>query len=332
MNGIEKNSIPPHAMPRGSVLLVDDVETNFLIAKALLKPYRLRIETAASGSLAIDMVKAGKVYDVVFMDHLMPEMNGIEAVKIMRGLGYAAPIIALTSGAGSAQEQESLFLQNGFDGFISKPIDTRQLDGVLTKYIRGAQPAEALERNNSAGERAADPKTDPVLAESFIRDAKRAAAVLEEFCRKADYGDESLKRHTVAVHGIKTPLRNIGETELADTAHLLEKARLEGNTALIVSQTPTFLKNLCALIEKIASSIGQGHQEETDSDPREMRDRMSEIQKACADYNRKGALDIIAGIKGCSKETRALLDRIKEKVMYSDFDEAEKEAASYNPA
>jgi len=111
-------------MPYGSVLIVDDVESNIYVAKGMLAPYGLKIDTAISGFEAIDIIKKGNEYDIVFMDHMMPEMDGIETVKFIRDMGYKHSIIALTANALIGREE--MFLQNGFDAFISKPIDSRE--------------------------------------------------------------------------------------------------------------------------------------------------------------------------------------------------------------
>ena len=124
-------------MSYGRVLVVDDMETSLYVAIGLLKPYKLNIETANNGQEAVALIKAGRVYDVIFMDHMMPEMDGIEATKHIRGLGYKNPIIALTANALTGQAD--VFMQNGFDAFISKPIDIRQLDMVLNKFIYDKQ-------------------------------------------------------------------------------------------------------------------------------------------------------------------------------------------------
>ena len=121
-------------MPYGKVLVVDDMESNLDVAKLLLKPYQLQIETVKSGFEAIDKIKSGKDYDIVFMDHMMPKMDGVETTKTIRDLGYGHPIIALTANAVLGQSE--MFLANGFDGYISKPIDMRQLNDSLNKYIR----------------------------------------------------------------------------------------------------------------------------------------------------------------------------------------------------
>jgi CheY-like chemotaxis protein/two-component sensor histidine kinase len=126
--------ISRNLMPYGSVLLVDDMEPNLYVAKRLLKLYKLRIDTAMSGRVAIGKVKSGKKYDIIFMDHMMPDMDGIEAAQQLRELGYTQPIVALTANAIVGQAE--IYLSNGFDDFISKPIEIHQLDVLLNKYIR----------------------------------------------------------------------------------------------------------------------------------------------------------------------------------------------------
>jgi len=121
-------------MPYGKVLVVDDMESNLDVAKLLLKPYQLQIDTAKSGFDAIDIIKTGKDYDIIFMDHMMPKMDGVETANKLRDLGYRYPIIALTANAVLGQSE--MFLANGFDGYISKPIDMRQLNDSLNKFIR----------------------------------------------------------------------------------------------------------------------------------------------------------------------------------------------------
>ncbi|MDR0464610.1 MAG: PAS domain-containing protein, partial [Treponema sp.] len=127
-------------MPYGRVLIVDDVETNLYVARGLMAPYGLSLDAVTSGFDAIDKIRAGSKYDIIFIDHLMPRMDGIEATKLIRSLGYKQPIVALTANALAGQAE--IFLKNGFDDFISKPIDIRQLNSVLNKMIRDMQSPE----------------------------------------------------------------------------------------------------------------------------------------------------------------------------------------------
>jgi signal transduction histidine kinase/CheY-like chemotaxis protein len=128
-------------MPYGRVLVVDDVELNLYVAEGSLNPYNLQIQTASSGYEAIELVNSGKIYDIIFMDHFMPGIDGIETTKEIRKLGYPGVIVALTANA--LVDNDKMFKQNGFDGFLAKPIDIRQLNNILNKYIRDRHPEEA---------------------------------------------------------------------------------------------------------------------------------------------------------------------------------------------
>ena len=130
-------------MPYGKVLVVDDMEPNLYVASGLLAPYGLSIDTTTNGLEAIEKIKSGRVFDIIFMDHFMPGMDGIETTKKIRDLGYTKPIVALTANALTGQAD--IFLANGFDGFIPKPIDIRQLNSTLNKLIRDKYPGETVE-------------------------------------------------------------------------------------------------------------------------------------------------------------------------------------------
>jgi len=123
-----------NTLSEGRVLIVDDMEMNLHVASGLIEPYQINIETVQSGFEAIEKVNSGEEYDIIFMDHMMPEMDGIEAMQKLHELGYTKPIVALTANAMIGSEE--LFIESGFDEFIAKPIDVRQLDAILNKYIR----------------------------------------------------------------------------------------------------------------------------------------------------------------------------------------------------
>ena len=127
-------------LPYARVLVVDDAPTNLDVARGLMKPYGLRVDCVESGQAAIDLIRAAQVkYNAVFMDHMMPGMDGIEATRIIReeidsDYARAMPIIALTANAVVGSEQ--MFLHKGFQGFISKPIDIMQLDLAIRQWVR----------------------------------------------------------------------------------------------------------------------------------------------------------------------------------------------------
>jgi signal transduction histidine kinase/DNA-binding response OmpR family regulator/HAMP domain-containing protein len=184
----QKTFIVRDPMPYGSVLIVDDMDANLYVARGLMTPYGLRIDTATSGFEAIEKITSGKEYDIVFMDHMMPKMDGIEATKIIRGMGYTRSIVALTANAVAGQAD--IFLSNGFDEFISKPINTRHLNEVLNRLIRDKQSPEVLEaaRQQQKANQKDTPETPAeisveISAEAPVAQTTAAAPLLEELSR-----------------------------------------------------------------------------------------------------------------------------------------------------
>jgi len=135
MYKLKKVNIDHEYMPYGSVLIVDDFESNRNVARGVMMSYGLSIDVAASGYETIEKISGGLEYDVIFIDYMMPKMDGLETTKKLREMGYKGTIVALTANALVGNEE--MFTQHGFDGFISKPIDIHDLDEVIYKYIKG---------------------------------------------------------------------------------------------------------------------------------------------------------------------------------------------------
>ncbi|MCL2616219.1 MAG: ATP-binding protein [Defluviitaleaceae bacterium] len=221
-----KLAFKPEPMPYGSVLIVDDVDTNLYVARGLMGFYSLQIDTLDSGQAAIDRVKQGATYDIIFMDYMMPGLNGIETTKQIRQLGYKLPIVALTANALIGQADE--FLNNGFDGFVSKPIQSVHLNAVLNKFIRDKQTPEVLAaarasvvcEDNSAT--AAAPNLDTFLqshdihiklCQDFLRGQSNAIPQIHAALNINDYETAHRLAHT-----LKGMAGLINETRLAEYA------------------------------------------------------------------------------------------------------------------
>jgi CheY-like chemotaxis protein/nitrogen-specific signal transduction histidine kinase/HPt (histidine-containing phosphotransfer) domain-containing protein len=295
---IKKAQILHENMPNGRVLIVDDVESNLYVAKGLLVPYGLHIETATSGFEAIGKIKNGSSYDIVFMDHMMPGMDGIKATKVLRESGYKRPIVALTANAMSGQAE--MFLSNGFDRFISKPIDSRELDLVLTELMHNRKPPEGAEAAPRETEKAgnASEKDITELEKYFIRDAREAVNVLENlYAKSASLNDTDLVPYTIAVHGIKSALKNIGETKLSEFAYELEKAGETGNFGAVIDKTPEFIKELKSLIEKINRKETNSAAPASSEDMLYLKDKLYEFRAASSTYSIRVAETVLNELK-----------------------------------
>jgi signal transduction histidine kinase/CheY-like chemotaxis protein len=281
-SSVPKMKAPPilrENMSYGSVLIVDDVEMNLFVAKLLMRPYGLKIDTASSGYEAIDRIKGGSVYDVIFMDHMMPKMDGMEAVKNIRDLAYARPIIALTANAVTGQSD--IFLSNGFDDFISKPIDIRVLDMILNKYVRDkktGKTGEKLQEREKEAESRAENKVPQTLDKInmpglnvekglgvFDGDEEDYMTALSSFVKNTPelinklrgVTEGNLPDYAINVHGLKSISAWICAENVQKSAAELEALAKAGDASGVLARnekflkdTETFLKELQALLNK----------------------------------------------------------------------------------
>jgi HPt (histidine-containing phosphotransfer) domain-containing protein len=267
------------------------------------------------------------------MDHMMPRMDGIETTKKIRDMGYKQPIVALTANA--IIGQSDVFLENGFDGFISKPIDIRQLNAVLKKFIRDKQPPEvieAAEKDRSVRHGSGRVYSRTQLDEIFVRDASRLAKGLDEIQESNVYGEEDIKTYTINTHALKSALVNVGEIDLSTTAASLEQAGRDKDTALMVAKTREFLDKLWIIIEKHIP-----HQESTvGGEPTDLRsfvedraylqEKLLTIKNACKAYDRKTIKEIIMKLRQMvwKSEIKELLAKMDEQLLNGDFEAVSK--------
>jgi CheY-like chemotaxis protein/two-component sensor histidine kinase len=327
MSKMKKAQIVREPMPYGSVMVVDDMETNLYVAKGFLLPYGLKIETALSGSEAIRKIEDGNVYDIVFMDHMMPVMDGIEAVKAIRAKGYGRPVVALTANAVAGQAE--IFLANGFDGFISKPIDIRELNASLNKFVRDRQPPEVVEAARAAygsdvtaGSEAL--QTDPELATIFIRDAEKAIAVLQGYEARNAYESDNLQMYIINAHALKSALANIGETKLSGIAKDLEQAGRNRNTGVMIKETPELISALESLVVKLKPAGEDNDLEISEEDLNLLQDKLQKIKEACAIFDNDSVAKSLNDLrqKKWPNHTNAVFDDIAMHILHSDFDDA----------
>ena len=233
----------PEPMPYGKVLVVDDMDANLYVTKGLLSFYELNIETCISGYEAINKIKQGNVYDIIFMDQMMPGIDGTETLKQLRELGYTRPIVALTANALIGQAEE--FIRNGFDGFISKPIQAVHLNTILVKYIKDKQPVEvvsaalASQSIISNGDINKFQDSEELVEKIRIDFAKSHKNAIVDI-KKALYDGDIKTAHRLT-HSLKNLAGLIKEHELSQTAGHLEK---------ILRERGTIDKPLLSLLER----------------------------------------------------------------------------------
>jgi signal transduction histidine kinase/CheY-like chemotaxis protein len=257
-------------------------------------PYGLKVDTVLSGQEAVDRVRAEEIrYDLVFMDHMMPGMDGIEAARIIRneiGSPYARQISIIALTANAVEGNREMFLKNGFNGFISKPIDIKQLDKVLNWWIREKQnPAVLREAENQARERKDPPGREesgkgeaeggnesrwllehPVEGVDFTAALalyggsgaalmpilKSFAAHTPSLIEKMDaHLEASLPDYAVEVHGLKGACNAICAASAADLAKELEFASKEGKGEFVKARHGELRRQAMELAEGLREMV-----------------------------------------------------------------------------
>jgi CheY-like chemotaxis protein len=302
-----------------------------------MSPYGLKIDLASSGFDAIEKIKSGGAYDIIFMDHMMPKLDGIETTKIIREAGYTQPIVALTANALAGQSE--VFLKNGFDGFISKPIDIRQLNVTLIKLIRNKQPPETLEAAKKEKDEfdkkqsvsRESQQVDTQLAAIFSRDAEKAINVLNNVLKNNFKTESDIQLYIINVHAMKSALANIGEPELSAAALKLEQAGREKDIHLMTSETEKFFLLFRAVINKIKPKDESADIEDTREALAYLRDKLILIKDASAAFDKKSVKNILTKLKenAWSRKTKELMNSIAEHLLHSEFDEVSGIADSY---
>jgi len=297
-------------MPYGRILIVDDVETNLYVARGLMDLYGLSTETVSSGFEAIEKINAGCMYDIIFMDHFMPKMDGIQATKIIRDIGYQKPIVALTANAMIGQAE--VFIEKGFNGFISKPIDVRQLDTILNKFVRDIQQPHVVEaarklkaKLKTAAKKIEQPVLDEKMIDAFIAESQNAITVINKMLENNFKRQDDLQNYIIKVHSMKSALENIYEPGCAVLAANLEKAGLDKNFALIKNETHVFLEALKSMINKYKAKEDENivypdHKELTAQDVSFLWEKLATIKTACAAFN--------------NRDVKNALDELKQKI------------------
>jgi CheY-like chemotaxis protein/HPt (histidine-containing phosphotransfer) domain-containing protein len=273
-----KNLVRTH-MPYGRVLVVDDVVTNLDVARGLMLPYGLTIDCVQSGQEAIDRIRKKAVtYDAVFMDHMMPEMDGMEATRIIRNeinTEYAktVPIIALTANALAGNEE--VFMAAGFNAFVAKPIDIMRLDVILNQWVRDKQGNETLWKTEAGEERGETPasylldnvKIQGIDLEKGLKRYEDETVYLgilrsymvhtpEQLEKLRSLSRETLGEYAIAVHGLKGASYGICAEKIGKQAEELEMAAKAGDYERVSSENVRFIGRVETFLADIKYVLG----------------------------------------------------------------------------
>ena len=274
VDSMERYSESFHA-PEARVLIVDDTRMNLNVICALLKSTQLQIDTAESGKETLKKV-CEKHYDCIFLDHRMPEMDGIETFEAMKtiegNMNRETPCIALTANAVAGARD--MYLAAGFRDYLSKPVESSRLEKLLRKYLPADKLILAEDEGFVSGSGGSGEAEDEGLSalkavsgidlkaglkncgspEVLLGAIKDFYTVIDEkadktegFAAAGDY-----RNYTVLVHALKSSARLIGAASLSEKAAYLEQCGNDGNAAEIEKKTPELLSEYRSYKEKLA--------------------------------------------------------------------------------
>lgn len=278
--------------PDAKLLVVDDNVTNRRVFRNLLKETQVQVSEAGGGIECLRMVQENR-YDLIFLDHMMPDMDGVETLHRMKALAdfpcKDTPVVVLTANAVSGAKEA--YLREGFDGFLSKPIVPDKLESMIRKMLPDELLQEAEPKKSKAEQEAALDKLPVVegldwnYAWLHLQDMELLAYTVKEFYDQIDSSADCLARfyeqieddvyreqYRIQVHAMKGLAATVGMVTLSRMAKVLESAAKDGKIDTIISMTDIFLEEWRGCREKLQGVFGIGTRERKEiSDPSVVR-------------------------------------------------------------
>ena len=319
--------------PEADILIVDDTPVNLTVAVGLLKPLKMRIDTASGAEEAFEMVKSKK-YDLIFMDHMMPKIDGVEATHIIRSQfpDYAnTPIIALTANAVS--DARSMFIREGMNDFVAKPIELKDISAKLHKWLPDEKIIVSDNDTVSEAEDTEEINIEGLNTESALKllgTKELFMSVLETYYKGMDkkaedirtyWNEKKYREYTIEVHSLKSTSRQIGAEELADLAASLEAAGNSGNTALIDEKTEQLLSDFMKYKE-ILSPYFSSSESETISEcsAEQLTEFLDRISEALESFDTLLIDEVIEEMSRYTYEHQDEFEQLKSAAESSDID------------
>ncbi|MCR4674050.1 MAG: response regulator [Lachnospiraceae bacterium] len=282
LNGKQKHYESKLIAPKAKILVVDDTIANLTVVKGLLKPTRIQVDTVTSGKEALEKVKISS-YDILMIDQRMPEMDGIETLHVLKemdgNLSIKAACIALTANAISGARE--MFLNEGFDDYLTKPIDSEKMENMILKYLPGElvgkDSVDELEEDREEIIVAEDEESlkeklsqmEEIDVEDGLRNCGNSFEVLKETMENVVLSakeqsqkivsfqkEEDYHNYTILVHGLKSAARFIGANHLSELAEKLEAAGDREDKKFIDDNTNVLIQKYESLGNHLGEILG----------------------------------------------------------------------------
>jgi len=317
MQALEDYKESFHA-PDAHVLIVDDTKMNIIVAVGLLKDTQVKVDTALSAQEMFSMV-CRKHYDVIFLDHRMPNVDGVEAFHLMKALegnlNLDTPVVALTANVVSGARD--FYLKEGFSDYLAKPVDSDKIEKMLIKLL----PPSLVHRNVGIMKEKKSSETEDVSFDSskipqglsgidfdvaiqncgdedillialkeYYNNIQKRSDDIENYASKKDY-----KNYTIQTHALKSSSKLIGAMELSEQAAYLEKCGDEKNDAEIQAKTPALLSLYRSYKEKLSPLYPQENNNKTGVviEEQKFNEAMSAVKEYAQSFDFNAADNIV---------------------------------------
>ena len=330
--------------PAAHLLFVDDTEINLEVIKGLLKNTKIQLDMVMSGEEALEKV-CENVYDIIFIDHRMPKMDGIETLSAMKKLSgnrcKNKPCIALTANAISGARE--MYIKAGFTDYITKPISPRTLEDIIRKYlpkslIETVEPSQESSGTNTTSDSNDElPQiegidmatcmeycgTKEILTDMLLRFYKTIQPASDEL--ESLLAKEDLENYRIKVHALKSSAKLVGAMELSAKAAELEHDSEEHNLEIVNEKTPALLDLYRSYLEKLSNFVNNikiSNSEKTSISPEEFSQKLNSLAKIVDDFD---SIQMDEWLKEMSKfeipdESSDLFEKIKTSIENIDFD------------
>lgn len=301
---VETDNVMNFIAPQAQILIVDDNEMNLKVARGLLQPLQMNIDTASSGKQAIEMVQE-KRYHIVFMDHMMPVMDGVETTQNIRKLPDEAiqnmPIIALTANA--VMGAREIFKEAGMNDFVAKPIELKD----ICSKIRAWLPKELIQKLSApvVAQKEVSEQELPVIEGLDVAEGIKNSGSLElftnllgDFYKLIDLkatkiekclADGMIRDYTIEVHALKNTARMIGALELSELFYKMEQCGNAQDVETITRENPAIME-LYRSYKPILEPYGKANEQEKKEVPKaEIIGALDRLNAAMDSFDLDGA-------------------------------------------
>jgi PAS domain S-box-containing protein len=328
------------------VLVVDDMQTNLDVASGLFGKYKMQVDCLTSGQEAVDRIRGGNPeYNAVFMDHMMPGMDGIETADNIRALGtdYAkkVPIIALTANA--IHGTDKMFYEHGFQGFITKPIDVMELDSIIRKWVRDDKREEVTVVEDSSASESIEINIPGVNSEKglslYAGDTKVYVPMLRSYVANTpgvleklrNVSAENLSSYVISVHGLKGTSAGIGAEAIRESALELEAISRSGDLQGVLKLNGDLIANTEIVVANVKEWLEKNDVQETK--PRQKAPDLkllAQLKQRFENYDMGGIDTVMLELERFDYEEGAdLMKLLREKIETADFDTGVEKITQY---